>query len=130
MSSILANVIAAFVTLPLLGYLLVFFIGKKVTKSKRRANHLAIDFSTLLLIISVHHLILVIWEKSYLWVLFLVMIFVAMIFTFIHWKVKSEINFPAIIKGFWRMNFLLFFSFHILLFGIGLVKRIASLLMS
>lgn len=130
MAEVLANIIAAFVTIPLFGFIVVYFIAKKMTKNNRRAVHLAIDWSTVLLILSVHHLILVIWHKSFLWFLLLIMILVALIFVFIHYKTKSEIEYKAIFKGFWRMNFLLFFSAHIFFAMLGLIQRINSFLSS
>jgi hypothetical protein len=124
MVEVLANIIAALVTIPLLGFVLVFFIVKKITKNKKRAMHLAIDWSTLLLIFSVHHSIFVIWQKSFLWLLFLLMVIVAIIFALIHYKTKSEMEYKAIFKGFWRMNFLLFFSAHIFFVMFGMIQRI------
>lgn len=130
MTDIFANLIAAFVTIPFLGFLVVFAISKKITRNKRRSFHLAIDCSTLLLILSVHHLIQVIWHQSYLWVILLIMIFEAMIFVIIHYKMKREMEYKVIFKGFWRMNFLLFFSAHIMFGVVGLFHRINSFISS
>ncbi|MGJ7922501.1 DUF3397 domain-containing protein [Neobacillus sp. LXY-4] len=127
MSGFISHVIAAFVTIPILGYLCVFFISKPLLKNHRKAVHLAIDFSTVLFVLAVHHLILVIWEVSYLWLIFLLMIIVALIFVIIHWKTKHEIVFLPIIKGFWRMNFLIFFTTYLVLLVVGLIQRLSSL---
>ncbi|MDF2903866.1 MAG: hypothetical protein K0S25_1504 [Bacillus sp. (in: firmicutes)] len=128
MSELFANVIAAFVTVPLLGFIVIYFVSKKIFKSSRRAVHLAIDWSTILLILSVNQIIFVLWQKSFLWAIFLVLILVALVFVFIHWKTKHEIVFRPIFKGFWRMNFLLFFTAHIFLLILGLFQRVSNLL--
>ena len=125
MVSIFSSFIAAIITIPLLGYLLVFIICKQMTKQHNRSVRLAIDVSTLLFIISVHYLILAIWEQSFLWVIFLALLVLAIIFVLLHWKIKHEINLPLIFKGFWRINFLLFFTAYVILTAIGLIQRIS-----
>ena len=126
MSSVFSSIIATLVTVPILGYLLVFIICKQWTKQHRRSVHLALDISTILFIISVHYLIFTIWQKSYLWVIILSMLFIAMIFVVIHWRFKQEINIPLVFRGYWRFNFILFFSAYIVLIIIGLVKSVSS----
>lgn len=126
MSSLIANLFAAIITIPLLGYLIVFFISKYLLKNNRKAFHMAIDWSTAFLIFAVHHLIIVIWEHSYLWLLAILMIFLASGFVLVHWKVKQEILIKPILKGFWRMNFLLFFIAYFFLLVFGIVQRISS----
>lgn len=127
MAAFFSNIVAAFITIPLLGYLVVFIISKLVLKNHRKAVRLAIDWSTILLVFAVHHLILVIWNQSYLWLLFLLVIFVALSFVLIHWKTKREILFLPIIKGVWRMNFLLFLTAYLCLIAFGLIQRLSSL---
>ncbi|QED47439.1 DUF3397 domain-containing protein [Cytobacillus dafuensis] len=130
MSSIFSSIIATFVTIPLLGYLLVFIISKQVTKKHKKSVHLALDFSTLLFVISVHYLIVTIWNQSYLWVIILSMLVIALIFVLIHWKLKQEINFSRVFKGYWRFNFLLFFTAYIVLTLIGLIQSVSSFVAS
>lgn len=124
MVSFFSTVIATFVTIPLLGYLLVFVISKQITKKHKKSVHIALDVTTLLFIISVHYLILAIWEQSLLWIIFLLLLFLAIIFVLLHWKIKHEINLPIVFKGFWRFNFLLFCTAYVVLTVIGLVQSI------
>ncbi|MBS4189119.1 DUF3397 domain-containing protein [Bacillus sp. FJAT-49705] len=126
MSSIFSSIIATFVTIPLLGYLLVFIISKQVTKKHKKSVHLALDVSTLLFVISVHYLIVTIWNQSFLWVIILSMLVIAIIFVLIHWKIKQEINVSRVFKGYWRFNFLLFFTAYIVLTVIGLIQSVSS----
>lgn len=124
MVSFFSTVIATFVTIPLLGYLLVFVISKQITKKHKKSVHIALDVTTLLFIISVHYLILAIWEQSLLWIIFLLLLFLAIIFVLLHWRIKHEINLPIVFKGFWRFNFLLFCTAYVVLTVIGLVQSI------
>lgn len=126
LSSVFSAVIATLITVPLLGYLLVFVISKQVTKQHRRSVHIALDVSTILFIISVHYLIVTIWNRSYLWIIIVAMLLIAMIFVLIHWRVKQEIIIPLVFRGYWRFSFLLFFTVYIVLIVIGLVQSVSS----
>ncbi|KAB2337408.1 DUF3397 domain-containing protein [Cytobacillus depressus] len=124
MSTFFSSIIAAFVMIPLLGYVLVFIICKQVTKQHKKAVHMALDVSTLLFIVSVHYLILAIWKQSFLWIIFLSLLIIAIIFVLLHWKIKNEINFALVIKGYWRFNFLLFFTAYVVLMMFGLIQSV------
>lgn len=125
MDAIFSSILATFVTLPILGYILAFIILKQLTKRHKFAVKAALDVSTFFLIVSVHFLIVAIWEQSYLWVIVVILLLIAALFTIIHWRVKQEINFSLVFRGFWRFNFLLFVTAYIILMTIGLIKRVS-----
>ncbi|MCA1053411.1 DUF3397 domain-containing protein [Rossellomorea aquimaris] len=127
MASIFSTVIAIFVIIPFLGYFISFVIAKEVMKNHRSAVHLAIDVTTFLLMVSVHFIVIAIWGTSYLWVILLCIACVGMIFAVIYWKAKGEIHFPKILRGVWRINFLLFVTAYITLMITGLILRILEL---
>lgn len=126
MMSFLSVAAATLITLPLVGYLLIFILNKQITKNHKRSVQRAIDFSTLLLIISNHFLIVVIWGESFLWLIFLILIVLALIFVLYHWKVRQEIEYSRVFKGYWRMNFLLFFFSYLVLIIFGIVQRVSG----
>lgn len=126
MTGFLSVAAATLVTLPLVGYLLMFIFSKQLTKNHKRSVQRAIDFSTLLLIISNHFLIVVIWGKSFLWLILLILITLAIIFVLYHWKVRQEIEYTRVFKGYWRMNFLLFFFSYVVLIIYGIVQRVSG----
>lgn len=126
MSAFLSNFAAALITIPILGYIIIFVVSKQITKKHRRAVQIAIDGSTLLFIISVHYLIMVIWEISLLWMILLLILLVGVLVAFLHWKVKEEIDYQKVFRGFWRINFLLFFSIYTVLLIIGLVQSVSN----
>ena len=115
MSEIFSSIIATFVTIPLLGYIIVFVISKWSRKNITSLFELLLDFTTFFLVISVHYFIKAIWGISLFWVILIVMILVAILFVIIHWKTKHEIHFVKVFKGFWRFNFLLFSFAYILI---------------
>lgn len=127
MGTFFASIVATFITLPILGYLLVFIITKQVTKQHKRSVRVALDVSTFLLIISVHYLILSIWNKSFLWIILVLLLVSAVVYVTMYWKVKQEIDFLRVFKGYWRANFLLFFTAYIVLIVIGIFHRVSYL---
>lgn len=125
MPEFFSSIVATFVTIPLLGYIIVFMISKLVTKQHRRSVQMAIDVTTLLLVISVHYFIIAIWDRSFLWFILLIMILIAIVFVITHWKLKHEIQLKKVFKGFWRFNFLLFSFVYIILLVYGLILRVS-----
>jgi hypothetical protein len=121
--TILTAIISIFFTVPLLGFMLVLFLSKLITKNVRKSVHTALDYTTILFIISVHFLIVTILGKSFFWLIILIIILSAMLFSVIHWKVKGEIVFKKVLKAVWRFNFLFFFTAYIGLTVFGLIER-------
>jgi hypothetical protein len=123
MSTVFSSVLTIFFAVPVLGTILVYTVIKLLLKSTKKALHKALDYTTILYIISVHFLIVTLWEKSFFWLIILVMLLIAMVFVFVHWKVKEEIIVKRVWKGFWRFNFILFFFAYFVLTFYGLVSR-------
>jgi hypothetical protein len=126
MMTILTSVISIFFTVPVLGFIVVFFLSKLLTKNSRKSVHIALDYTTVLFIISVHFLLVTILGKSYFWLIILIIIMSGMIFSVVHWKIKGEIIFNKVLKGVWRFNFLFFFIVYIALTLFGLIERAVS----
>ncbi|MCM3726051.1 DUF3397 domain-containing protein [Neobacillus cucumis] len=123
MSTIFSSVLTVFFAIPVIGTILVFTVIKITLKTTKKALHMALDYTTIFYIISVHFLIVTLWDKSFFWLIILVMIVIAMVFIFVHWKVKEEIIVKRIWKGFWRFNFILFFFTYFVLTFYGIVSR-------
>jgi hypothetical protein len=123
-SEVISSIIATFVTIPLLGYIIVFVISKLLTKNHRKSVKIAIDITTLLFVISDYYFIKAIWGISLFWLILLIMVIIAIVFVFAHWKINHEIHFIKVFKGFWRFNFLFFGFIYILLLIYGLILRI------
>lgn len=124
MTEVISSIIATFVTIPLFGYIIVFVISKLLTKNHRKSVKIAIDITTLLLVISDYYFIKAIWGVSLFWLILLIMVMIAIAFVVAHWKINHEIHFIKVFKGFWRFNFLFFGFIYILLLIYGLILRI------
>ncbi|WHY83398.1 DUF3397 domain-containing protein [Siminovitchia fortis] len=128
--TLFSSAAALFITLPLLFYILIFTVVKQLTKNHRKALNAAIYSTTFVLIVSVHFLIMTIWESSYLFIIILFMLVTAVFFTFLHWKTREEIIYRKVFAGYLRLNFLMFSVFYIGLLLFGIITRAKSLIFS
>ncbi|MCA0987971.1 DUF3397 domain-containing protein [Guptibacillus algicola] len=126
MGDVLIGIVATAVTAPLLAWYIVYIITVKVTKKKKYSIRLATDLSTLFFILSVHFICVELFQRSYLWIIFILMLIIAVAFTVLHWKTKEDISIRKVMKGAWRFNFLVFSTGYVLLLLIGLAHRIAT----
>ncbi len=126
MTNIVAWLLATVVTLPLLGWYLIYIVTVKMTKNKPKSIRLASDGSTIFLMAAVYFILYELSGRSFLWVILAVFFLLAFFFTWAHWKVAGDIHTRKLIKGIWRLNFILFLFFYLILSGYGLITRIIS----
>ena len=107
--------------------LAAIFITLPFTRNHKRSVQFAMDMSTLFFVLSVHYLIVTIWDIHIFWVIMLIMIANAFVVVLVHYQVKGEIIFQKVLKGFWRVNFAFFFCAYLLLFSIGFITRITRI---
>jgi hypothetical protein len=122
LNSFISSIITIFLTVPLLGFFIIYLLNKLITKNTRKSFHKALDYSTILFIVAVHFLLITIWGRSFFGLILLLLLVIAMIFVVIHWKIKGEIIFTKVFKGFWRFNFLIFFLAYISLTVFGILR--------
>jgi hypothetical protein len=122
LNSFISSIITIFLTVPLLGFFIIYVLNKLITKNTRKSFHKALDYSTILFIVAVHFLLITIWDRSFFGLILLLLLVIAMIFVVIHWKIKGEIIFTKVFKGFWRFNFLIFFLAYISLTVFGILR--------
>ncbi|WP_312095345.1 DUF3397 domain-containing protein [Niallia sp.] len=124
MINLTSQLISFLVVFPIFTLFIVFVISKLITKKHRFSIHLALDISTIFFVLSVHFLIQSIWNTSLLIYIIIFILLIGMIFVIIHWKIKEEMDYKKIFKGIWRVTFMLFFTFYIVLVIYGLVLSI------
>ncbi|TMW73115.1 DUF3397 domain-containing protein [Alteribacter natronophilus] len=124
--SIIGGVAATLVTVPFIALYLIYIVTVKVTKNKGVALRAAADGSLLFFVLAVHFFILEIWGLSLIQYIFAVMLFLAIIFTFVHWRKYEDIRFFRIAKGVWRFQFVLFLVLYVVLAIVGSVLTIAA----
>jgi len=124
MINFFAGIAATFVTAPVLGFILIYFISRFIMKNNRKSFFLSVDITTVFFLIAVHYLLLVIVGKSMLWLIILVLVIAILLAGFVTWRKSHEIDTVKVIKKSWRFVFLASTFAYILLLLIGLVQRI------
>jgi hypothetical protein len=124
LDSLLAGFIAACVIMPVIVYMTVYTLSRQRFKNNKKAVRLSADVTTLFLIMAVHYAVIALFERSYLWIIMIILILLASIVLFMHYKVREEVNLKRVFTGFWRASFLLFSIGYFLLAVIGIAERI------
>lgn len=124
MIDFMAGVAATIVTIPLLGFILVYLISRFIIKSNRKSFFLSVDVTTVFFLIAVHYLLLVIVGKSMLWLIILILIMTILFIGYFTWRKSHEIETVKVLKKSWRLVFLASTIAYFLLLLIGLVQRI------
>jgi hypothetical protein len=123
-TTFLAGTVATFVTVPMLTLITVYIFCLKISHNKKKSFHVAVDVTTFFLILSVHTLIFVIWGKTLIWVIAILLLFTAIGMSLVYWSITEEIRFQKLMKGVWRLNFLIFLTAHLLLTLYGMLHYI------
>lgn len=124
MTDVVAAFLATVVTVPILGWYLIYIITVKATKNKPKSIRLASDGSAVFFIAAVYFISYELWGRSFLGVILALFFLLAFFFTIAHWKISGDIYTTKLLKGIWRLNFMIFFFIYIVLSAYGLMSRI------
>lgn len=97
-----------------------------ITKKQRFSIQLSIDISTIFFVFAVHFIVKEISTIHLLPYVIIFLLIVASILTIVQYNIKKEIKVRKIIKGVWRLTFLLFFPFYLISMVYGLISSIMS----
>ncbi|WYP25070.1 DUF3397 domain-containing protein [Alkalihalobacillus sp. FSL W8-0930] len=125
-TSTVAALVATVVTIPALGWYLIYISTVKLIKQKRKAVIWASDGSAILFMAAVYYIMSQLWEPTSVWLVLALFFTVAITFTIIYWNVMDDFYAMKLFKGIWRLNFLIFVTIYILLSGYGLIWSIFS----
>ncbi|KMK77108.1 DUF3397 domain-containing protein [Alkalihalobacillus pseudalcaliphilus] len=124
MTTILSFLFATLATLPILAWYGIYITSVKRFKNKKRAIRLASDFSAVWFVVSVYFISYEIWSRSFFWFISLTVVLIAMIFTWVYWRVANDLVISKLFRGILRMNFIVFFLLYVVLSGYGVLYRI------
>ena len=127
LSEVFVFIAATLVTIPLIGFYLVYLISVKSTKNKLFSLKLAVDSTALLFIFSVYFIIIEIWGVNLIWLFLLFFLATAVAFTFMHWRTYEDIHIRRVIRGVWRFQFFVFFFLYFILTFLGVVTKVYAL---
>ena len=113
---------------PVLIFLIVFFIGRKIKIKGIRAFGLASDITTFFLFFSVPLAIRAVWQVNVGLILVIAAIVMAIIFTYIDWRTKKEIEVSALLRKIWRFLFLLLSAAYSVVCVVGIIQSLMDYL--
>ncbi|MEB2278656.1 DUF3397 domain-containing protein [Lysinibacillus xylanilyticus] len=128
MKDFLHIAISIIIFCPILLFVIVYLISRKVKIRGTHAFGVASDVTTVCLFFSVPLAIGVLWniDVSALLVTFAIMM--AMIFTYIDWRTKKEIEVKSLLRKIWRFQFLVLSTAYIVICIVGVIRSVIEYL--
>ena len=124
MKALIHYLVSIIIFFPIILFFITYFIGRKRKKSKVKAFGMASDATTVVLFFSVPLSISSLWEKNYNIIILIIAIVIAIIFTYIDWRTKKEIEILRLIKKTWRLYFILLSIAFVVIWIVGLIQSI------
>lgn len=124
--SILLYVISFIILFPIILFAGIYFICRKGKLRKVKSFGLASDATTFVLFFSVPLFINSLWNVKIGVYVISIAILIAIIFTYIDWKTKKEIEILPLLKKIWRVLFLILMILYILIWIVGIFYKIVT----
>lgn len=128
MKAVLHILISVIIFCPVLIFLLVFFIGRKINIKGTHAFGVASDVTAFFLFFSVPLAIEAVWQINIGVYLVTTAIIMAMIFTYVDWRTKKEIEVKSLLRKIWRFLFLLLSAAYIVICLVGIIQSLIEYL--
>ncbi len=95
---------------------------RKFGFNKEKSFGYAADFTTPLFFIAIPVIFKSIWDFSIIAIFLTLTLGICIIFTYIDWRTKKEIEIPVLLKKIWRAYFLLFSSLYVIIMVVGFIS--------
>ncbi|WP_285397937.1 DUF3397 domain-containing protein [Lysinibacillus sp. fls2-241-R2A-57] len=128
MKEFLHIVISIVIFCPILLFVIVYLISRKIKIRGTHAFGAASDMTTFCLFFSVPLAIDVLWNINVSALLVSLAIMMAMVFTYIDWRTKKEIEVKALLRKIWRFQFLVLSTAYIVICIIGVIQSVIEYL--
>lgn len=128
MKDFLHIVISVIIFCPILLFVIVYLIGRKVKIRGTHAFGAASDVTTFCLFFSVPLAIGVLWCVNVGVLLVMLALTMAMIFTYIDWRTKKEIEVKPLLKKIWRFQFLVLSTAYVVICVVGIIQSVIEYL--
>lgn len=112
------------ILLPILVYMATYYVNKMIKKSPDHCHRISCDVTTLLLFFSVSLSIKGIWSIDVGAYIIAFALIVAMIITFIEWRIRKEIEIKLLLRTIWRIYFLLLSMSYFAIWIVGMIYSI------
>ncbi|MFC7685517.1 DUF3397 family protein [Ureibacillus sp. GCM10028918] len=124
MKIIIQYLVSIIIFFPIILFFIAYVLSRKRKKSKAKSFGVASDVTTIVLFFSVPLSISSLWEKNYNVFVFVIAIVIAIIFTYIDWRTKKEIEVLRLLKKTWRLYFILLTIAFLIIWIVGLIQSI------
>lgn len=121
--------LALLIICPILAFIIVLFVCRRLRMVKHKAIGLAADVTTCILFLSIPIAVRGLWELSIFIPTVMFALVVAIIFTYIEWRTKKEIEVKPLLRKIWRIYFLLLSIVYCIIWAVGLTHSIFLFMM-
>ena len=121
MKEILLGIVGFFILVPFLPMFISRKILNRFVKNKRKAKRIAFEIATPFFLLAIYALLDVIYDVKILWIIFLIILILAMITTVVQWKINDEVQILKIARSTIRIVFTISFFVYIILMCNGLI---------
>ncbi|MGE8033807.1 hypothetical protein B1B04_02535 [Lysinibacillus sp. KCTC 33748] len=128
MKDFLHIMISVIIFCPFLLFMIVYLFGRKVKIRGTHAFGVASDVTTLCLYFSVPLAISVLWNVDVSALLVTLTVVMAIIFTYIDWRTKKEIEVKPLLRKIWRFQFLVLSTAYIVICLVGVIRSVIEYL--
>ncbi|MFE3576285.1 DUF3397 domain-containing protein [Lysinibacillus sp. NPDC059133] len=128
MKDFLHIIISIIIFCPILLFVIVYLFSLKVKIRGTHAFGAASDVTTVCLFFSVPLAIGVLWNINVSALLVTLAVVMAMIFTYIDWRTKKEIEIKPLLRKIWRFQFLVLSTAYIVICIVGVIRSVIEYL--
>ncbi|WP_239254635.1 DUF3397 domain-containing protein [Listeria ilorinensis] len=115
------------IILPIIVFIAAHLIIKRMTHKKQKSIKLAADISTFFFILADHLFMLLVLGRSYLLYILLGLFIIGIVLVSVQATREGELHFGKVLRGFWRICFITFVLLYLVLFIIGVIQSILTL---
>ncbi|QOV10726.1 DUF3397 family protein [Viridibacillus arvi] len=109
---------------PVILFLIIYSLLKKLSKKRVKVFGRAADITTFILFFSVPESVNFLWGYDIGFITFIVAIIIAIVFTIIEWRSTKEIEILPLFRKIWRFLFLALTITYVVIWIIIIVQRI------
>lgn len=116
--------LAIIIICPILAFIAVLLVCRKLRLNKYKAIGFAADITTGLLVFSIPIAMQGLWDIDVMVPMLIVVLMIAIIFTYIDWRTKKEVEVKPLLKKIWRLYFLLFSMTYFIIWVVGITHSV------
>lgn len=122
----ITNLTSFILIFPVAIFLVMFIIMQFLLRKRKKAFGVAADVTTLLLFFSVANAFNIFFSTNILFILIVVSLVIAIIFTCIEWRKEKEIEVSPLLRKIWRVYFILLNIIYAIMWIIGVIRYVLS----